>query len=73
MKLSFAKIVERYVIPYGLQFTAFISTLFLPPYILLTDLISTRSFYIKTLNWTTQLIRCVWISILSKLYLNLTY
>tara|TARA_B100001093_G_scaffold361765_1_gene346493 strand:- start:684 stop:1535 length:852 start_codon:yes stop_codon:yes gene_type:complete len=29
MKLSFAKIVERYVIPYGLQFTAFISTLFL--------------------------------------------
>ena len=29
MKLSFANIVERYVIPYGLQFTAFISTLFL--------------------------------------------
>ena len=29
MKLSFAKIVERYVIPYGLQFTTFISTLFL--------------------------------------------
>tara|TARA_X000000368_G_C23010790_1_gene703364 strand:- start:788 stop:1639 length:852 start_codon:yes stop_codon:yes gene_type:complete len=29
MKLSLAKIVERYIIPYGLQLSAFISTLFL--------------------------------------------